>query len=246
MRVFLTVDVEQDCPPFRNTYRGITEGLPRLLKLLDDKGVAATFFTTGDVALRHPDSIREIVERGHELGCHGDTHARFDKMTGIAARIEISHATSILRRFYPVTSFRAPNLKLPAECLMHLQALGYKNDSSEARHKNPGIKCGSKGGIVRIPVSTTSLTLRLPRYIRNHILVRLKDPVVLFVHPWEYVDLRKERLRIDCRYKTGDKSLTALSQTIELYKSRGAGFYKIAEFTGVEDTWTSNHSGSAL
>ena len=77
MKVCLTVDVEQDCPPFMETFRGIEEGLPKLLSLLARRQVAATFFTTGDVARRYPAAIR-AGGPGHELGCHGDTHRRFD------------------------------------------------------------------------------------------------------------------------------------------------------------------------
>jgi peptidoglycan/xylan/chitin deacetylase (PgdA/CDA1 family) len=50
--VCLTVDLEQDCPPFLSGYRGMEEGFPRLLQLLEEEGVAATFFCTGEVAER--------------------------------------------------------------------------------------------------------------------------------------------------------------------------------------------------
>lgn len=227
MRVFLTIDVEQDCPPFRDTYRGITEGMPILLDLLAKKDVPATFFTTGDVARRFPEVIKEVVSRGHEVGCHGDTHKRLDKIGSVDSRSEISKATRTLREFYPVSSFRAPNLKLPKECLLHLKAMNYKIDSSGAKHKNPSLMPGYMDGIMCIPVSTTSLVLRLPRIMRNFFLKRISDPAVLFVHPWEFVDLRKEKLRFDCRYKTGEKSLKALSETIDYYKQNGATFQKM-------------------
>ena len=42
--VLLTVDVEPDCPPYLTGWRGVEEGLPRLLALLADEGVTATFF----------------------------------------------------------------------------------------------------------------------------------------------------------------------------------------------------------
>ena len=49
---------------------------------------------------------------------------------------------------------------------------------------------------------------------------RLSDPVVLFVHPWEFVDLTRERLRYDCRFRTGDVALRCLREVID--RSRGA------------------------
>ena len=41
------------------------------------------------------------------------------------------------------------------------------------------------------------------RLIRNPILWALKRPVVLFVHPWEFIDLTRSQIPFDCRYRTG-------------------------------------------
>ena len=57
----------------------------------------------------------------------------------------------------------------------------------------------------------------------------LRDPVVLFVHPWEFVDLTRERLRYDCRFRTGDFALRALREVIELFQRRGATFLPMRE-----------------
>ena len=45
-----------------------------LLALLDELGAHATFFILGMAARAHPDLVKEIVARGHEIGCHGDRH----------------------------------------------------------------------------------------------------------------------------------------------------------------------------
>ena len=229
MRVFFTVDLEQDCPPFLSSFRGIEEGMPRLFKMLDEEGIPATFFTTGDVARRYPDVVREIVDKGHELGCHGDTHRRFDKMNESEAEAEIIRATSELRKYYPVISFRAPCLQFPRKYLKHLFDEGYRVDSTQAKHKRLFLRPDRVSGIYRIPVSTTSIVLRSPRPVRNFFLRRLKDPVVLFVHPWEFVDLRSEKLRIDCRYNTGDKALMAVRETINFYLLKGADFFQMKD-----------------
>lgn len=74
MKVNISVDMEHDCPPYATTYRGVEEGTPKILAVLAQEQVSATFFTTGDVARKHPEMVRQIVSQGHELGCHGDTH----------------------------------------------------------------------------------------------------------------------------------------------------------------------------
>src|SRR5262245_63095806 len=43
---------------------------PRLLHLLDEREVRATFFLIGERARRHPDLVRAIAEAGHEVGNH--------------------------------------------------------------------------------------------------------------------------------------------------------------------------------
>lgn len=52
------------------------EHTPRVLDLLDEAGVKATFFVIGKKAEAHPELIREIVARGYALGVHGHAHAR--------------------------------------------------------------------------------------------------------------------------------------------------------------------------
>lgn len=56
--------------------------MPRLLRLLDDHGIRATFAVPGHTALAYPRLVREIAERGHELAHHGWVHenpAAFDE-----------------------------------------------------------------------------------------------------------------------------------------------------------------------
>lgn len=221
--------MEQDCPPFLNTWRGVEEGTPRLLEVLAKAGVATTFFTTGQVADRFPDTVREIVAAGHELGCHGNTHRIFTELDEQAASDEIETASAVLRQFAPVTSFRAPNLRFPPAYLPLLKRNGYRIDSSEAKYKLAYYRGTSAHGLLRVAASATSSVLRLPRVIRQPYLASLADPIVLFVHPWEFVDLTKEKLRFDCRFRTGDKAIDCVSSVLRYFKEKGAGFLSMGD-----------------
>jgi peptidoglycan/xylan/chitin deacetylase (PgdA/CDA1 family) len=233
--VAFTVDVEPDCPPFLSGYRGIEEGMPRLLELLNEEDVRATFFTTGDVARRFPDVARAVVAEGHELASHGMTHRGFFEMTRDEARSEIEESASVLRRFAPVTSFRAPYLRFPVEYVGLLEASGFEVDSSGARYKaGGGWRVGGGGKVRRIPASVTSSVLRLPRTIREMYLRALRSPVVLFVHPWEFVDIRRERIRLDCRFKTGDAALACTRDVIQSFRARGARFHTMRDLATQE------------
>ena len=231
MRVAFTVDLEPDCPPFLTGFRGVEHGLPRLLEVLDARGVKATFFTTGEVARRFPDAVKNLVERGHELACHGMTHTAFTDMDRDAARREIDESAAILREFSSVTSFRAPYLKFPNEYLPLLIDARFQLDSSQARYKWGADHAPSAvgGEIKRVPASLTSSALRIPRILRETYLRLLREPVVLFVHPWEFVDLRREKIRYDCRFRTGDVALACVDDVLGSMTARGAQFVTMRE-----------------
>lgn len=60
-----------------NMSRGLyatKQGLPRILRLLAEEGLKATFFTTAYTAEIHPEIIQYIAEQGHEIGYHGYLH----------------------------------------------------------------------------------------------------------------------------------------------------------------------------
>ena len=57
----------------------IERNLYCILDILDEHGVSATFFTLGWIAERHPDLIRDLVQRGHELASHGYAHVRVNR-----------------------------------------------------------------------------------------------------------------------------------------------------------------------
>lgn len=53
---------------------GPTSDTRQLLDLLDRHGVPATFFVKGSLAAASPDAVREILQRGHTIGNHSQTH----------------------------------------------------------------------------------------------------------------------------------------------------------------------------
>jgi peptidoglycan/xylan/chitin deacetylase (PgdA/CDA1 family) len=238
--VLFTVDVEPDCPPYLQGWRGVTEGMPQLLELLASERIAATCFTTGQTAERFPDLMRQMVAEGHELACHGHTHRRFGLMDPAEARDELGTSSGVLRAFGPVTAFRAPNLDFPDEYLPLLVESGYDVDSSEGAHRLDHRarararrlegRSGTIPGLARLPASTTSSVLRLPPALRDAWLARLTRPSCSSSIPWELVDLRGERLRWDCRAGTGPRALAAVREVLRLFRERGARFGTVREW----------------
>ena len=232
LEVSLGIDVEPDCPPYLATqYRGVMDGLPRILDALDHVGVPTTCFCTGEVAERYPHRVTDLVQRGHELGSHGHAHRPFDTLSHAEARQDIDRSTDVLRSFgAPVTSFRAPNLRFPDRYLPLLEERGFLVDSSQAKYKRAYYASHARTSLARVPASATSSVLRLPRWIRDPWLLSLTSPVVLFVHPWEFVDLTRERLRVDGRFRTGHPALRAVMEVVTLFRRRGGDFVRMREF----------------
>ena len=229
-RVCITVDFEPDCPPFlSSTFRGIEEGAPDLLALFGEMGIRATYFTTGQVAELYPGAVRSLVAAGHELGCHGVTHTAFDTLDEATARWEIESSAERLRTFAPVSSFRAPYLRFPEPYVRLLEDADFTLDSSLAKYKSSYRAPRLPTSLTRIPATMTSSMLRLPAWIRDPWLATFRDPVVLFVHPWEFVDLTHYELRWDCRLRTGPVALRCLRDVIALYQRRGAEFVTMRE-----------------
>ncbi len=134
----------------------------------------------------------------------------------------IGTAPALVRK--PVTSFRAPYLRFPEQYLPLLTDARFTLDASLAKYKRSYHGARAQPGLTRVAASMTSSVLRLPHVIRDPWLRALADPVVLFVHPWEFVDLTRERLRYDCRFRTGKVALRCLREVITLFQDHDATF----------------------
>jgi peptidoglycan/xylan/chitin deacetylase (PgdA/CDA1 family) len=98
---------------------GPTEDTRAVLELFDAHGVKATFFVKGTLAEQRPELVHEIVERGHSVANHSQTHPSGSFWCSLPGRIgdEIDRCN---RALFDVTGnsprwFRAPvGLKNPA------------------------------------------------------------------------------------------------------------------------------------
>ena len=84
--------------------------LDRLLEMLGEHKISATFFCLGKVAEEFPYVIRKIADAGHEIGCHSYQHQWINKMTPYEFREDTYAAISMLENVVgqKVVSFRAP------------------------------------------------------------------------------------------------------------------------------------------
>ncbi len=118
----------------------------RVLEILAQEGVRATFFVLGWVAKRSPQLVRDIHRAGHEVACHGLTHRTVYSQTPEVFRAETSEAKQRLEDTtgVPVRGYRAATYSITRRSLWALdilEELGFGYDSSifPIRHDLYGI-----------------------------------------------------------------------------------------------------------
>ena len=73
-------------------------GVPRLLELLADYDLPATFFVPGLTAERYPQAVEQILEAGHEVGHHSYSHRSPADLSEGEERADFERALEALER----------------------------------------------------------------------------------------------------------------------------------------------------
>jgi hypothetical protein len=125
----LTIDVER--MEGSSSYEAVRSDVRRMLDLITPFCLA-TFFVTGEVAENCPEVVKDIVNSGHEVGCHGMWHEKFDTFNRAEQSQRIVRATEQIAECagQRPRGFRAPQHRANAETLQVLEELDYLYDSS--------------------------------------------------------------------------------------------------------------------
>jgi polysaccharide deacetylase family protein (PEP-CTERM system associated) len=142
----------------------------RLLDLLAEHGVRATFFVLGWVAERHPALVARIAAAGHEVASHGYGHRLVYDQTPSAFRDDVRRAKALLEQAsgMAVNGYRAPSYSIVPRSLWALDVLieeGHTYDASifPIRHDRYGIPVSARhpyvidrpnGRLIEVPAST--------------------------------------------------------------------------------------------
>jgi peptidoglycan-N-acetylglucosamine deacetylase len=193
----------------------------RVLELLDELGLRATFFVAGIAAERHPGALREVVSAGHEIGCHGYDHRRIFQLTPDAFRSDVARCVDVVEEICGVRprGYRAPWFSINRDCAWAhdvLVDLGFRYSSSVYDSPRlprrfeaiPAAPFVVRDALWEFPVAAwrlgpTSLPLGGGAYWRalpgpvlrrglEH-LARTATLPVLYFHPYEFAP---ERLRV--------------------------------------------------
>jgi polysaccharide deacetylase family protein (PEP-CTERM system associated) len=201
----------------------IERNVAKILQLLADKNIKATFFTLGWIAKRYPQMVRKIIEQGHELASHGYGHRRITEQPPAVFFNDIRHAKLLLEDLsgHQVIGYRAPSFSIGSETLWAFEALlkaGYRYSSSvyPIKHDHYGMADAPRfsfdagSGLIEFPLSTCRLFKKnmpssgggyfrllpyaLSRWMLSQINAKNLQPGIFYFHPWE-IDVDQPRVQ---------------------------------------------------
>lgn len=192
----------------------VEDNVDRILALLAEHDVHATFFTLGWVAERYPALVRRIIEGGHELASHGYEHYRATDQGYGEFLADIRLAKAVLEDIagQPVRGYRAPSFSVGPDndwAFDCIATAGYRYSSSvyPIRHDHYGVPDGPRfahevrQGLLEVPVATVRvlqsnwpaggggyfrlLPYRVSRWSLRRVNAVDGRPAMFYFHPWE-------------------------------------------------------------
>jgi peptidoglycan/xylan/chitin deacetylase (PgdA/CDA1 family) len=133
---------------------GVVRGLPRIVALLQRRGLDASFFVPGHTAGTYPETVPMILEGGHEVGHHGHIHLRTDKVSTAEQREELELGLEALEAAGAPrpSGYRSPAWELTPETMRMLIEAGFKYDSSCMGDDRPYVEYHEDMSLLELPV----------------------------------------------------------------------------------------------
>jgi peptidoglycan/xylan/chitin deacetylase (PgdA/CDA1 family) len=166
--VALTFDMDGECVPMiydpqnyqkrlslqsEGTY-GPNVGVPRIFDLLAQHEIPASFFIPGFTAERHPDLLREMIARGHEVGHHGYLHERPDFVDDDEEERIMIRGLEVLEGItgQRPRGYRSPAWELKPSSPALLKRYGFLYDSSLMGDDEPYFIDAGRDRLLEIPI----------------------------------------------------------------------------------------------
>jgi polysaccharide deacetylase family protein (PEP-CTERM system associated) len=218
----------------------VEANVDRILGQFATAGVAATFFTLGWVAERHPAMVRRIVAAGHELASHGYDHTRAHTQEPDVFRKDVSRTRKLLEDIGGVTvqGYRAATFSIGAQNqwafgILEEEGYAYSSSVNPIHHDLYGMPGAprvpfqpSGGTLWEIPMTTVRAGGRnwpcsgggffrlLPYGVYRSGLALVnrheKRPGIFYFHPWE-IDAAQPRIE-GCGRKSQFRHYTNLAR----------------------------------
>ena len=128
-------------------------GVPRILELLAEYSLPATFFVPGLTVDRYPQTVERILAAGHEIGHHSYAHVSPVDQDADAERADFERALAALERHgIRPAGFRCPSWEPTIRTPRLVTEYGLAYDSSLMDADRPYLLDTDEGEIVELPV----------------------------------------------------------------------------------------------
>jgi peptidoglycan/xylan/chitin deacetylase (PgdA/CDA1 family) len=135
---------------------GNRQGVPRILNILKQHDVPASFYVPAVTALLYPDEQQRVVAEGHEVGIHGWIHERNSVLPYAAEKDLMQRSSDVLEKITGVrpVGMRTPSWDFSPNTLALTRDMGLLYDSSLMAD----VDCyellldGQNTGVVELPV----------------------------------------------------------------------------------------------
>ena len=128
-------EIEQGVWPedrIMGAHPSVTDGLPYVLRVLDELGLRGTFFVEGINAEIYPEAIVSIAKRGHEVAYHAWRHENWGDQSPDEERRLLQRGLRAMRSLgITPAGFRPPGGRLTGSTLALLREFGLKYCSPE-------------------------------------------------------------------------------------------------------------------
>lgn len=192
-----------------------------ILDLLEAHDTKATFFVLGWVAEQHPELVRAIDDRGHEVASHGYNHELLYEQTEREVREDIERSLEILSDMTHerIRGYRAPSFSITDWATDILRELQFEYDSSlfsvDRHDRYGGLSAESSGTFMQLPnrlieaslpqveISTLLIpwagggyfrVVPYPIFRRGIKRIAADRPFIFYLHPW---DLDPDQPKLD-------------------------------------------------
>ena len=127
-------------------------GLPRVLRLLSEYDIPATFFIPGYAAERCPGMVDAVLSAGHEVAHHSYSHRQPTQLSEADDRMEFERGLEALGRHGVVPSgYRAPMWSASWRTAGLIAEYGMSYDSSLMNDDRPYVITTESGDIAELP-----------------------------------------------------------------------------------------------
>lgn len=221
-------------------------GTCKILDILKNNGVKATFFCTTNFAENAPQVMQRIINEGHEVAAHGCDHRHPQESDVRISKVTLEELFQIA-----VNGYRQPRMFPVSDNEIEKNGYVYNSSLNPAfipgryMHLTEPRTCFMKGDVLQIPASVTPL-LRFPLFWLSchnlpmslylwmiHRVLRHDGYFVTYFHPWEFFPLGEHpelKMPFIIKNRSGKGMEKRLDTLVRNLKNKGYPFMTYSEF----------------